>query len=69
MKNILVPTDFSQNSWNSIEYALKFFKNYTCNFYLLHVTAITDYSNGDTNLIPTIDTIDLTLVKKTKEKL
>jgi nucleotide-binding universal stress UspA family protein len=37
MKNILVPTDFSENAWNAIEYALQFFSESACNFYLLHV--------------------------------
>lgn len=37
MKNILIPTDFSKNSWNAIEYALHFFSRGSCNFYLLHV--------------------------------
>lgn len=38
MKNILIPTDFSENSWNAIEYALRFLSKSSCNFYLLHVT-------------------------------
>ncbi len=46
MTNILVPTDFSENSWNAMEYALAFFKYTKCNFYLLHVvqkiTHVTD---------------------------
>ena len=37
MKNILIPTDFSENSWNAIKYALHFFSKSSCNFYLLHV--------------------------------
>src|SRR5690606_41436610 len=36
MKNILLPTDFSQNAWNAIDYALKLFKDDECLFYLLH---------------------------------
>jgi len=36
MKNILLPTDFSDNSWNAIIYALQLFKGEECNFYLLH---------------------------------
>jgi nucleotide-binding universal stress UspA family protein len=42
MKNILIPTDFSENSWNAIEYALRFFSKSSCNFYLLHVSSIDD---------------------------
>lgn len=37
MKNILVPTDFSQNSERALEYAQFLFASYECNFYLLHV--------------------------------
>ncbi|SHH66703.1 universal stress protein [Winogradskyella jejuensis] len=36
MKRILMPTDFSENSWNAIAYALQLFKDETCKFYLLH---------------------------------
>ncbi|RSK40422.1 universal stress protein [Mangrovimonas spongiae] len=36
MKTILLPTDFSENSWNAIVYTLQLFKNDTCTFHLLH---------------------------------
>ncbi|GAA4810270.1 universal stress protein [Litoribaculum gwangyangense] len=36
MKNILLPTDFSNNSWNAITYAMQLFKNEACTFYLLN---------------------------------
>ncbi len=36
MYNILLPTDFSNNAWNAITYALKFFNDEDCTFYLLH---------------------------------
>lgn len=36
MKNIILPTDFSDNSWNAISYALQLFKNDNCKFYLLN---------------------------------
>ncbi|MGS2726541.1 universal stress protein [Psychroserpens sp. BH13MA-6] len=36
MKRILLPTDFSDNSWNAISYALQLFKDQTCLFTLLH---------------------------------
>ena len=36
MKKILLPTDFSKNAWNAIDYALNFFKNKKCTFYLLN---------------------------------
>ncbi|SHJ44448.1 Nucleotide-binding universal stress protein, UspA family [Arenibacter nanhaiticus] len=37
MKKIVLPTDFSENAWNAISYALQFFKNEKCTFYILHV--------------------------------
>jgi nucleotide-binding universal stress UspA family protein len=35
--NVLLPTDFSKNSWHAIKYALELYKNDTCNFILLNV--------------------------------
>ena len=37
MMNILLPTDFSENSRNAAAYALEFFKEVPCTFHLLHV--------------------------------
>ena len=37
MMNVLLPTDFSENARNAAVYAMEFFKNTRCNFYLLHV--------------------------------
>src|SRR5690554_19408 len=38
MKNILIPTDFSDNSHNAIRYALEYFENIAVNFFILHVS-------------------------------
>lgn len=38
MKNILIPTDFSENSHNAIRYALDYFANISVNFFFLHVS-------------------------------
>lgn len=37
MKNVLIPTDFSPNSWNAVEYAVRLFADRPCDFYILHV--------------------------------
>lgn len=37
MKNILLPTDFSENALNAIKYAAYLFEKGTCNFFLLNV--------------------------------
>ena len=36
MKRIILPTDFSDNAYNAICYAIKLFKEEECTFYLLH---------------------------------
>ncbi|WP_103864152.1 universal stress protein [Aquimarina sp. I32.4] len=36
MKRILIPTDFSDNAWNTILYAIELYRKNTCEFYLLN---------------------------------
>lgn len=36
MKHILLPTDFSANSWNAIKYAVQLYKDETCTFHLFN---------------------------------
>lgn len=43
MKKILLPTDFSDNAWNAIVYALEFFKDENCEFNILHTYTPTFY--------------------------
>jgi nucleotide-binding universal stress UspA family protein len=71
MKNILIPTDFSENSWNAVKYALEFFKNTACDFYLLHVTIIYNYASGESPImpLPAIEVIDKTVLKQAKTQL
>ena len=69
MKTILIPTDFSKNSINSIKYALNLFKNTECNFYLLHVTLISYYADAEVSYIPTDDLAEKTLIDQAKTEL
>lgn len=39
-RKILLPTDFSDNSWSAVVYALKLFKNEFCTFYFINSTTI-----------------------------
>ncbi len=43
-KKILLPTDFSNNAWNAIEYAIELYKNETCDFYVLNAFNATGYA-------------------------
>ena len=69
MKQILIPTDFSENSWNAIQYALAFFKNIECDFYFLHVTLISNYGGSEFPLFPSAEVIDKTLLHPGKTAL
>ena len=63
-KNILLPTDFSNNSWSAIVYALKLYANESCTFYLLNSSAvkISMMSNLSNKLMETLQ-------KETREEL
>ncbi len=37
MKNILIPTDFSENAWNAAQYAIELFKEEECTLHFLNV--------------------------------
>ncbi|WP_370391686.1 universal stress protein [uncultured Winogradskyella sp.] len=47
MKNILIPTDFSDNAMNAIRYALELCKHDTSEFYFLHTYEEEVYNNHD----------------------
>jgi len=44
--NVLIPTDFSDNSWNAIEYAISLLKEVRVTFHLLHVNNTTSTEMG-----------------------
>ncbi|WP_439152300.1 universal stress protein [Winogradskyella sp.] len=69
MKNILLPTDFSENSWNAIKYAIHFFENQDCNFYMLHVIRLNNLVANDTPLVLNGGVVEDVYVKPTKVKL
>ncbi|MGS2765255.1 universal stress protein [Sinomicrobium sp. M5D2P9] len=51
MKNILIPTDFSENSWNAVRYAMLLFDTSGCNFYLCNVVEPYVYAGGGMPLV------------------
>jgi len=67
MKNILLPTDFSENSWNAITYAIAFFEKTACNFYIIHVNRIENLN--DTDFVPTQELIEDLYTKPAKNNL
>lgn len=69
MKTILLPTDFSENSWNAITYALNFFEKTTCTFYLLHVNSSNYVMANDSPYIQTDYFVENTFTKPSKLQL
>ena len=69
MKNILLPTDFSENSWNAIKYAILFFESVECNFYLLHVNRLDNFAVNDSSLMLNQEVLEEVYTKPTKQKL
>ncbi|MBI9039762.1 universal stress protein [Lutibacter sp.] len=63
MRNILILTDFSSNSWNSIEYSLALFQNKAYNFYFLNASDIQEDEFEQVG----IDNGVLATVKKVKD--
>lgn len=50
MKTVLIPTDFSENAWNAIQYAIQLFEKEECKFYILNA-----YQTGASNLVGRIN--------------
>ncbi|MCJ7759359.1 MAG: universal stress protein [Gillisia sp.] len=42
-KKILIPTDFSKNSWDALVYALNLYRDEECTFYLLNAFQLYDF--------------------------
>ncbi len=68
MKNVLIPTDFSNNAWNAISYTLNYFEKEHCNFYILHVNTIQNISTSEVPYLPTQSVIEESL-KPAKKQL
>ncbi|MCX7551735.1 universal stress protein [Xanthomarina sp. F2636L] len=69
MKNVLLPTDFSENSWNAIKYALDFHEKIECNFFLLHVNRLSHAAISHAPYLPTQEVIEDVYTKPAKMQL
>ena len=69
MKNILIPTDFSDNAWNALCYGLSFFKKTHCIFHIVHVNSTHTSSSGETAMFISSEILEKTILKDSKEKL
>src|SRR5690606_15932551 len=69
MKNILVPTDFSENAFNALKYGLELFQEQKCTIYLLHVNPIPTYSGSATSLESSMASLQESLLKDSQRHL
>ena len=42
-RNILIPTDFSDNAWNALNYAVHLYKDEACSFYIMNAFQVFDF--------------------------
>lgn len=69
MKTILLPTDFSKNSINAINYAVELYKNETCVFYILNVQKASSFISDDMMVVNASATIYNTIVDAAKKSI
>lgn len=69
MKNILIPTDFSENAWNAITYGLELFNKTSCTFYLVNVHPIAAYSGGEPAMYVSPQLLEDSILKENKAKM
>lgn len=69
MKNILLPTDFSENSLNAMRYALHLFEDSACNFYLLHVIKSSEVGITDSPYLTFTAQVEDVYTKNAKTRL
>ncbi|WP_127138767.1 universal stress protein [Flagellimonas oceanensis] len=66
-KRIVLPTDFSNNSWNAIAYALTLFKNIPCDFFILNAYQVGAFGLS-TKMAGANDTRLYNLIKEQSER-
>ncbi|MBK5214382.1 MAG: universal stress protein [Flavobacteriaceae bacterium] len=69
MKNILLPTDFSENSKNAIRFAMKFFEGETCTFHILNTQKPSGYLTADVRAGSTGTSVYQGVLADNKKKL
>lgn len=66
-RKILLPTDFSKNAENAINYAIELYKNESCDFYFLNVFHVIGFAT-DNMMVPEIGEIVYKSAKESSEK-
>ena len=69
MKNVLIPTDFSNNSLNAFEFARNFLKDEICNFHFLHVVIPENFEFQQTQYLSSVNVLERVDLKPSIKKL
>ncbi|OUR90879.1 hypothetical protein A9Q87_13135 [Flavobacteriales bacterium 34_180_T64] len=69
MKNILLPTDFSENSINAINYALRLYEYELCHFYVINVIKVSSIITDDLMAMQPSQTIYNSLIASSKSQV
>ncbi|GAA4231500.1 hypothetical protein GCM10022291_04130 [Postechiella marina] len=69
MKNILLPTDFSKNSINAIDYAMQFFKKERCKLYILNVQKVSTFITDDMMTVAASSSVYNTIIDVSKKSI
>jgi len=69
LKSILLPTDFSKNSINAINYAVELFKNEQCEFYVINIQKASSFVSDDLMTMTSSATIYHTLIDIAKKSI
>jgi nucleotide-binding universal stress UspA family protein len=69
MKNILIPTDYSDNAWHAITYGMALFNKTKCCFYVINVQPLTAYTGGEATMYVPPKMLEESVLKKNKETM
>jgi len=69
MKKILLPTDFSKNSVNAIDYAVRMFKDVACEFFVINIQKASTFVSDDLMTMSSSATIYQTLIDAAKKSI
>lgn len=69
MKNILIPTDFSENAWNALVYGISLFNKVACTFYIIHINGIKPYSGSEPTMFVPPEILEESILTESRKKL
>ncbi|NKI25747.1 universal stress protein [Arenibacter sp. 6A1] len=69
MKQLLIPTDFSENAWQAMEYGMELFKNTKCVFHILHIDSVMEIMEDDEEVFTTAGLMEDIAIKESMSQM